>query len=99
METQMFAFFWLGLIIFSLSLVMLISGLLKLLIIIRYQHQRQQQCHWLPSEFNETKPQPCKKRQDEEKLDMLTQLRKEGWLTEQAFLREVKRLKLDKYWY
>jgi hypothetical protein len=98
METKMLTF-WLGLVILLLSLIMLISGLLKTLVIIHYRHQRQQQCHWLLSEPNETKSQPCKKGEDEEKLEILTQLRQEGLLTEQAFQREVKRLKFDKYWY
>ena len=99
METKMLTLFWLGLIILSLSLVMLISGLLKLLVIIYYRHQRQPQCNWLSSEHDETKPQPCKKGEEEKELEMLTQLRKEGWITEKAFQREVKRLKFDKYWY
>jgi hypothetical protein len=53
----------------------------------------------LPSDSNETKAQHCKKGDDEEELEMLTQLRKEGMLTEKGFQREVKRLKFDKYWY
>jgi hypothetical protein len=99
MEDKMLTLFWLGLIILSVSLVMLISGLIRLFIIIYYQHQRQQQCYWLPSNPDETKPQPCKKGDDEEELEMLTQLRKEGILTEKGFQREVKRIKFDRYWY
>lgn len=98
METKMLTF-WLGLIILSLSLVMLISGLLKLWVIISYRHQRQPQCRWLLNEINETKSQPSKQSEEEEQLEMLTQLRKEGLLTEPAFQREIKRLKFDKYWY
>ena len=98
METKMFTLFWLGLIMLSLSLVMLISGLLKLLVIISYRHQQQCSC-LLREKLDETKPQLCKKGEEEEKLEMLTQLRTEGWITEEAFQREVKQLKFDKYWY
>jgi hypothetical protein len=98
MEDKMLTLFWLGLIVLSVSLLMLINGLVKLSVIC-HRHQRRQQCYWLPSNSDETKPQPCKKGDDEEELEMLTQLRKEGMLTEKGFQREVKRLKLDKYWY